>query len=241
MAKPDDQDHTENGKGARSDVPQMRVDSNVDRSAGNRQSGVLRLSLRLCVAVMLLYLAGFAYFAHKVSNISEDVPENADGIVVLTGGPARIASGVKLLEEGKGERLLISGVHEATTPKALSAQIENSEKYFDCCIDLGKQALNTKGNAIEAAEWAKKNGYKSVVVVTASYHLPRALAQFAHYMPDIELIPHAVVSSTANGQSKVSSQRIILMFSEYSKFLLAHATNIGGSKSGNSLAQTSGS
>ncbi|MGI9371667.1 MAG: YdcF family protein [Hyphomicrobiales bacterium] len=241
MAKPDEHNQSDKDKGARVGAPAMRVDANAGQNTEKGQSGLLKFALRLCAIAMVLYFVGFAYFAHKVSNMSEGVPPNADGIVVLTGGPARIASGVKLLDDGKGERLLISGVHEATTPQALAAQLENSKKFFDCCIDLGKQALNTQGNAMEAAEWAKKKDYKSVVVVTAAYHLPRALAQFAHYMPNVQLIPHAVLPKAGSAESKVSPQRIMLIFSEYTKFLLAHATNTLGAKSSGSLAQTGGS
>ena len=209
----------------------MVGESRQDSSGGLK--GALATIAISAMVLGVLYLAGFMYFTHQVINLSNKDPEPADGIVVLTGGPARIASGVRLLDEGKAERLLISGVYEATTPKAIASQIEGSQKYFDCCIDLGKSALNTTGNAVEAAEWARGNGYKNLIVVTAAYHLPRSLVEFNHYMPDIKLIPYAVVPeqqmkpavSAGDGQW-LNTTRLSLMFSEYSKYLLAIGTNL---------------
>lgn len=201
--------------------------------SGRGIGGALATIVISALVLGVLYLAGFMYFTHKVINLSHSEPEPADGIVVLTGGPARIASGVRLLDEGKGKRLLISGVYEATTPKAIASQIKGSKKFFDCCIDLGKSALNTTGNAVEAAEWARENGYNKLIVVTAAYHLPRSLVEFRHYMPDIELTSYAVVpesqknsNAEANEGWWLNTTRLSLMFSEYSKYLLAIGTNL---------------
>lgn len=181
----------------------------------------------------MLYLAGFVYFAHQVINLPAAEPDAADGIVVLTGGPARIASGVKLLDQGKAKRMLISGVYEATTAKALAAQITGSQKYFDCCIDLGKLAQNTAGNALEAAGWARQKDYRKLIVVTAAYHLPRSLVEFRHYMPEIDLVPYAVLpdeqksqEAHSNANAWLNTDRLSLMFSEYSKYLLAIGANL---------------
>lgn len=205
--------------------------------AGSALRGVkTALAMIAMVAIVLgvLFMAGFVYFTHEVINLSQAEPEPADGIVVLTGGPARIARGVELLGQKKAKRLLISGVHQATTRKQLAAQVADSNKLFECCIDIGHAALNTAGNAVEGAEWVIQHGYKSVIVVTAAYHLPRSLVEFAHHMPNVTLTSYAVVPKAKNlvadGNWGLNTTRLSLLFSEYSKYLLAIGVNFLASK-----------
>ena len=49
--------------------------------------------------------------------------ERTDGIVVLTGGPGRLARGFELIERGAAERMLISGVDARCGPEELAARI----------------------------------------------------------------------------------------------------------------------
>ena len=53
-------------------------------------------------------------------------------------------------------------------------------------------ATSTMGNAIETADWIKKSGFNSIILVTANYHMPRSLMLFRHIMPEIRIIPHPV-------------------------------------------------
>ena len=111
----------------------------------------------------------------------------ADGIVALTGGGARLDAAVALLESGAGKRLLITGVDLATTKAMCGAA--HGGPAFDCCADLGFAAEDTHGNAEEAAAWARAHGYRSLIIVTASYHMPRSLARVPRRMPDMTLSP----------------------------------------------------
>mgnify|MGYP002128275913 CR=1 FL=1 len=41
--------------------------------------------------------------------------------------------------------------------------------------------------------WVRERGFKSLIVVTSNYHMPRAIVELSHAMPDVTLIPFAVV------------------------------------------------
>ncbi len=137
-------------------------------------------------------LFGFVLFANAVMRAPETSDVSADGIVVLTGGQTRISEAAKLLKDGRGQRLLISGVNSRTGRPSLMRISGLDEETFNCCVDLGYAALNTVGNADETRRWAEAFGYNRLIVVTASYHMPRSLAELARAMPHIELIAHPV-------------------------------------------------
>src|SRR3546814_11467635 len=64
-----------------------------------------------------------------------------------------------------------------------------------CSSDLGYEADNTRGNAVETAAWMKDQGFTSLRLVTATYHMPRSLLEFRRLMPDIEIVPHPVFTA----------------------------------------------
>lgn len=124
------------------------------------------------LAAAILF-GGFVWFAVTVDSGRPDAP-SADGIVALTGGESRLDAAVALLEQGAGERLLISGVDPGTTRDDIRALFARTPRSFDCCVDLGWTAKDTVGNAAEAAAWTREKGYRSLIVVTAHYHAARA-------------------------------------------------------------------
>jgi uncharacterized SAM-binding protein YcdF (DUF218 family) len=149
----------------------------------------MRILLRIVVGLACAYVAGFLLFVLTLPRVKTN--ERADGIVALTGGDERLRSAVALLERGAAQRLLITGVHPSTTKEELRVLSHGGER-FDCCTDLGYEAANTRGNAEETAEWAHDHHYQSLIVVTASYHMPRSLTEFAAAMPDERLVPYPV-------------------------------------------------
>jgi len=188
----------------------------------------LRRILVFCAAATISLLAlGFVVFASVVTRLPADNNPHADGIVVLTGEGRRIAEGARLLDEGRAERMLISGVYRRTGKKALLEISGLPEDKFDCCVDIDYVALDTVGNAHETRTWAKSHGYDSLIVVTASYHMPRSLAELSLALPDTELIPHPVVPNNfppTRWWLHASVTRTLI--SEYLKFLprAAHLT-----------------
>ncbi|MEN0653207.1 MULTISPECIES: YdcF family protein [Hyphobacterium] len=139
-------------------------------------------------------LAGFVAFSVHIARLSPDTGASGDAIIVLTGGEGRLAVATELLERRAGSRLLISGVHPDVTPDELRAAMGASAPLFDCCVDLGREAADTTGNAIETAGWVSERGYDRVLIVTSDYHLPRSLLEMRARMPEVELVAYPVPS-----------------------------------------------
>ena len=139
-------------------------------------------------------MAGFAGFAGHVSASSPPQDVDADAIIVLTGGEGRLQTAVHLLEIGAGERVLISGVNPDVSEEAVRATSDIDPDLFACCIDLGREAADTVGNAREAVVWAQANGFQRIIVVTSDYHMPRAILELRALMPEHDLIAWPVPS-----------------------------------------------
>lgn len=170
----------------------------------------LRISTITAVILLTVLLIGFVRFSERVSSLSQPVAElSADAIVVLTGGAQRIERALELLAAGTGERLLISGVNPATSQAELQRLTGTSKSVFDCCVDIGYDALDTIGNANETASWIRKNGYHRVVVVTNAYHLPRSLLELETASPEVTFIAWPIekgegsATGTADDREKV--------------------------------------
>jgi uncharacterized SAM-binding protein YcdF (DUF218 family) len=148
------------------------------------------------LVVILIYAAGFALFVSLLPRPPDHLP-TADAIDALTGGDTRLDTAVALFEKGIGKRLLISGVGLVTTKRVLK-HLTHGAKRFDCCADIGYSAEDTRGNAEEAAAWAQAHHYKSLIIVTASYHMPRALCDFRTSMPHVKLVAYPVESNRIN-------------------------------------------
>jgi uncharacterized SAM-binding protein YcdF (DUF218 family) len=186
-----------------------------------------RRPARVFVAVLLLSLAtfaaGFLWFASAIARSEPRLTTTADGIVVLTGSPLRIDDAVELLAAGRSKRLLISGVHPSTSTVELARGRPEYQKWFACCVDLGHEAVNTRGNAAETARWAKKRGVRSLIVVTSAWHMPRALLELKRELKDVELVPYPVVTDRMRDEPWWSSvQTARLLFLEYVKYLASH-------------------
>ncbi|HKZ96011.1 MAG TPA: YdcF family protein [Hyphomicrobiaceae bacterium] len=183
-----------------------------------------RLLIGTAGAVLWLLVFGFVMFASAVMREPADENVHADGIVVLTGGETRIREAARLLSEGRGERLLISGVNPQTRRDSLKRLSGLGEQKFNCCVDLGYSALDTVGNAAETRKWAEALRYDSLIVVTASYHMPRSLAELARAMPSTELIAHPVVPVQLRRRAWwLNARTTRILVAEYLKYLPAAA------------------
>ncbi|MGE0700586.1 MAG: YdcF family protein [Hyphomicrobiaceae bacterium] len=178
------------------------------------------------IAGLAVGAVGFVAFAATVRSLAPAADVRADAIVVLTGDEERIATGVRLMIEGRARRLLISGVHPTTrVPTELKRRIHGDDQAREalvrCCVDIGHDALNTSGNADEARNWARMHGFASLIVVTSSYHLPRGIAEFGRSMPDVTLVPYPVMPARSR-RPEVWWQHgptVRLLASEYVKFI----------------------
>jgi uncharacterized SAM-binding protein YcdF (DUF218 family) len=166
--------------------------------------------------------AGFVAFLSQMRGAELAPDRKADGIVVLTGGSSRVSDAMELLAAGYGRRLLISGVHPTSTVSDISRTLPENQSFMRCCVDLDRYAVSTRGNAEETRRWARERGFKSLIVVTSNYHMPRALVEFSHAMPEITLIPFAVVGDKWREEPWwTSSSTLRLLLLEYVKYVAA--------------------
>src|SRR6202521_961723 len=183
----------------------------------------LRAAVAMVLATAFVAAAiGFVGFLSQLRDAEMKPDRKADGIVVLTGGSSRVSDAMELLAAGYGKRLLISGVHPTNAPSDISRSLPDNQSLLSCCVDLDRSAVNTRSNAAETRRWAHERGFKSLIVVTSNYHMPRAIVELSHAMPDIALIPFAVVGDKWRDEPWwTSGATVRLLLSEYVKYVAA--------------------
>lgn len=151
-----------------------------------------RFLLRLSAVLLVAWVAGLAWFMLAQPRTAP-IAQKTDGVVVLTGGSGRLARGLAVLQAGSARRLLVSGVDRDVTKAQFAEANQVSEALMACCIELGYVAETTRGNAREVAAFAERHGFRSLRIVTAGYHMPRALAEVEEQVPpSVALLADAV-------------------------------------------------
>jgi uncharacterized SAM-binding protein YcdF (DUF218 family) len=179
------------------------------------------------VVILLLFvgsfwIGGLVWFAAQLPHDLEDTTSRTDAIVVLTGGSGRLQQGLDLLAADLAEKLFVSGVYHGVDVQELLKISRVTPEEIECCIALGYEADNTRGNALETARWLNHEDYGSMRLVTASYHMPRSLLEFRRVMPDVGIIAHPVFSENYHQDDWwlwPGSARLLV--SEYNKYLIA--------------------
>jgi uncharacterized SAM-binding protein YcdF (DUF218 family) len=178
------------------------------------------LTMAAVAAGLVLLVCGFFWFFLKIPTEEMQLDSKADGIVVLTGAAARIPDAIELLAAERGKRLLISGVFRNTRSTEIARLTPLYSKYFSCCIDLDRSALNTFGNAIQTRRWAREHNFNSLIIVTSNWHMPRAMNELAHQLPDVTLIAYPVISEKVkNDPWWQNGATARLLIGEYFKYL----------------------
>ena len=172
---------------------------------------------RAFASLLLLYVLGYALFTVLLPRPAGD--EKTDAIVVLTGGAKRFERGLDMLQRGNAQRLLVSGVERTVKPGELAAQYRADERIFACCIDLGRESVDTRSNAEEVGRWLTKHRFRSIRLITTDWHMPRARFELSRRLPaEVEVLSDAIESNPAFRQ----------LFTEYNKYLLRRAAVLVG-------------
>jgi uncharacterized SAM-binding protein YcdF (DUF218 family) len=188
-----------------------------------------RRTRRIGYAVLLVVLiwgAGLTWFAGQIPRAAGVALVPTDAAVVLTGGSGRLDVGIDLLEQGWAGTLFVSGVYERVDVHTLLDLFRRQDPQLACCIELGYAAGNTRGNAIETVDWARRKGVSSITLVTSNYHIPRANYEFGRYLSGISIQLHPVLPDRydiENWWRDIATFKLVAW--EYSKFLLAHVSS----------------
>lgn len=178
-----------------------------------------------CLAVLLAtVLASFQHFVLTLPTVTAGTIQRTDGIVVTTGGQQRLSSGIGLLAGGKAEKLLISGVGQGVNRAILVQELGLDAIQVNalfCCVELDYSAVDTRGNAAAAREWADRHNMRSLRLVTANYHMPRALLVFSRAMPNVDIYQWPVTPPDLTLQSWWRNPPIVrLLVREYAKYMV---------------------
>lgn len=189
---------------------------------------IIRVCLLIVFIVSGLWVFGLIKYVDNLPTQKTTDESVTDGIVIFTGGAMRLEGGLDMLTKEKAKRLFVSGVGERTTLDLmlmLSGKLPDNILELKKRIDIGYKAKNTRGNAVEVADWVKENNYKSIRLVTANYHMPRSHYELITEMPDITIIPNPVfpgdIKMNKWWQSGVTKR---ILISEYNKYLIRRIT-----------------
>ena len=194
---------------------------------GKKISSFVLRTLLIVLAATLPIAVGFVRFVDHLPPPTAD-QTRTDAIVVLTGGGERISNALSLLEAGKADRLFVSGVHRGVgvgellkidRPLPNSAE---SDSALAARIDLGDTAGDTFGNSVESVAWMRANRFKTMRLVTADYHMPRALIEFRMEAPDLQIVANPVRPSRPQNIPWWRDRPMFgLLLGEYGKYLFA--------------------
>lgn len=168
-------------------------------------------------ALLLLYLLGYAMFSVLLPRPADE--RQTDAIVVLTGGARRIERGLELMEQGKAKRMLVSGVARTVRPEELAAEYKSDERLFACCVDLGRESVDTRSNAEEVARWMERHKFRTMRLVTTDWHMPRARFELSRRLGEQVVV---------TGDAVESNPSFLQLFTEYNKYLLRQAAVLVG-------------
>jgi uncharacterized SAM-binding protein YcdF (DUF218 family) len=192
------------------------------RNSFSRLPAPMRFATGAIGALLLAWGAGFAWFAGEMPVAVPDPSVETDVIVVLTGGGERVRTGFELLEKRRAKALFISGVDRGIDVAELLRVFGFASRGLEGAVVLGYDAGDTAGNARETAQWMQKNSYRSLRLVTASYHMPRSLLELSRRLPETRIVPHPVFPAGFKDERWWRRpETTALLLGEYNKYLIA--------------------
>ncbi|MEM1052833.1 MAG: YdcF family protein [Pseudomonadota bacterium] len=167
--------------------------------------------------ILLVWALGFLWFTVTLPQPAGQ--ERTDAVIVATGGAGRIAQGLVVLDSGLARRMLVTGVDPEVTPEEFAAEFEVPKAQMDCCVTLGFMAVDTRGNAAEAAKWIEQKRISSIRLVTTDWHMRRAASEVSRTLPkSVKVVRDAVPSAPS----------LTSLFLEYHKLIASHIAGLLG-------------
>jgi len=180
--------------------------------------------------LVLSFIAGLQHFVLTLPKSPSDTGPPSDGIVVITGGQQRLATGLHLLQAGLSQKMLVSGVGPGVSKAILATELgldAAGRATLACCVELEFAAGDTRGNAVAAARWVRENQLSSILLVTANYHMPRAELVFRTYLPQLALNLWPVSPHEFDPKTWWRTASILrLLGREYAKYLTEYARGL---------------
>lgn len=189
----------------------------------------MKKTLTVILLGVFVWGLGLVWFATTIpAELNKTASKKtADAVVVLTGGAERLQEGLRLYTNGYADYLLISGVGRYTNLTSLlsmSGPLPDNIEQYTANITLDYEALDTRGNAIQTAQWVREHNIESILLVTANYHMPRSLIEFKAYLKKDKILPYPVFPKgfyLKEWWNDANSRNIVI--SEYNKYLLSYA------------------
>ena len=165
--------------------------------------------VRLFGIMALAWAFGFALFMLLLPKPLDGF--TSDAIVVPTGGAGRIDRGIALLRDHQAKRMLVTGVSAGVSEGDLAREYRVAPGLFACCVDLGRDAVDTRSNADETAQWLQARRFTTVRLVTSDWHVARARMELA-----AALDKNVVIL----GDGVPGTPRLGTLVNEYNKLIL---------------------
>lgn len=196
-------------------------------SARPKLKSLIGLFRFLLLLTLILIVLGYGVFVRAVTKAAPPpLTVNADGIVVLTGGPRRLEIAGQLLAGQKAERLLVSGIGANVPPEDIRKLLGVSQAQFACCVDLDGAALDTIGNARETAVWVNALGYEHIILVTSDFHMPRAKLEISSATGGLRVSAYPVTTLVSTPLWR-DGERMKTLAREYAKLLVVYVSRMG--------------
>ncbi len=178
-------------RGRAANIPDIeRPERHAQPASHGTATNRRRYPLMMAAVLVATLIASFQHFVLTLPQATTGQIQFTDGIVVMTGGQQRLDDGVKLLTKGFADKMLISGVGKGVNRAILVQELGLSEAQINalfCCVELDHAAQDTFGNAKSTREWSHAHDMQSLRLVTANYHMPRALLIFSRELPHVDL------------------------------------------------------
>jgi uncharacterized SAM-binding protein YcdF (DUF218 family) len=141
----------------------------------------------ILVALLLVVALGVPSVPLFVLKSDDDLPADADAVVVLAGSESRLPVALDLMDEGAAPVLVVSdpeGKRDDDRRDLCAAGVDDYELICEL-----PEPYSTRGEARMVARLAKERGWDSIVLVTSRFHLWRAKRLFERcYEGEIALV-----------------------------------------------------